>query len=264
VGLDTLDLSTIASCGHRVMGDGRRSLANGSERASAGLGCPVAGVIAVVVVSRDGWLGAGALGAGLGAALAAGAGVAHADGGRGDAAVSDAASEVSVSGASVADFRSLGAGSREEQYATTKTATKTLTIVSKNPKPLICLITKLMGIQESKMCFSPDKSSTVDFEAESNKIPLNQFRICKKGELQEKQIEIDLILKSEIEDYYEGEESLFDEVTQIQYLIEIGEFHDRDKFSWNEFRDFDLLKIHKKTFKFKFCHVRQEVISRSF
>lgn len=87
---------------------------------------------------------------------------------------------------------------------------------------------------------------------------MNQFRICKKGELQEKQIEIDLMLRTEIEDYYEGEseESLFDNVSHIQYTVEIGEFHDRDRFSWNEYRDFDLQKIHKKTFKFKFCHVR--------
>ena len=108
-----------------------------------------------------------------------------------------------------------------------------------------------------KCCVDTTFSQTYQMGLEAanpNTIKINEFQLCKKGQIQDQKIEIEMTIISHMMDdeYLEGCKSL-------HYTVEIGELHERDKLQWTEYQDLDLLKKKKLEFAFKMNHIKQIV-----
>lgn len=86
------------------------------------------------------------------------------------------------------------------------------------------------------MCTDPDYAQgeerhSSDEMAGSNKkvLKINEFQLCKKGEIQQDKIEIQMRIQTSIPD-----DELMDDCVSLMYSVEIGELHERDKFQWIE------------------------------
>lgn len=55
------------------------------------------------------------------------------------------------------------------------------------------------------------------------------------------------------------DDDLLEDCKSLQYLVEIGEIHERDKYAWTEYNDLDDLKLKKLEFDFKMSHIKQTV-----
>ena len=82
-------------------------------------------------------------------------------------------------------------------------------------------------------------------------VPINEFQICKKSEIQEGKIEMEMTIKSEIND-----EEVLEECKNLYYSVEIGELHERDKFSWSELIEVQQSKTKTLEFAFKLNHIK--------
>ena len=54
-----------------------------------------------------------------------------------------------------------------------------------------------------------------------------EFQICKKGQIQDQKIEIEMFVNARIDDY-----DLLDNLDTVYFSVEIGETYERDKFKW--------------------------------
>lgn len=67
-----------------------------------------------------------------------------------------------------------------------------------------------------------------------NTIKINEFQLCKKGQIQDQKIEIQMVIQSHIMD-----DDCLEDCKSLSYCLEIGEFHERDKLQWTDFHDLD-------------------------
>ena len=73
---------------------------------------------------------------------------------------------------------------------------------------------------------------------EGKKVALNQFQLCRKGEIQQDKIQIKMQISTEIadDDDWDDEDDydLLHRCEMLVFTVEIGELHERDKFTWSE------------------------------
>ena len=83
----------------------------------------------------------------------------------------------------------------------------------------------------------------------------NEFQICKKGQIQDQKIEIEMFITARIDDY-----DFLDNLDTVYFSLEIGESYERDKFKWTV-KGQGLEEEMRKTlsFPFKMNHVKQTV-----
>jgi len=58
------------------------------------------------------------------------------------------------------------------------------------------------------------------------------------------------------EDEQEWGEDLLSTCKSLSYTVEIGELHERDKYTWTEVRDIEDRKVKKINFDFKLNHIK--------
>lgn len=85
-------------------------------------------------------------------------------------------------------------------------------------------------------------------------VKINQFQICKKGQIMDQKIEIEMEVLTLIADY-----DLLDNLDTLYFSVEIGESYERDKFKWTERTGFEEEKRKKIEFGFKMNHIKQVV-----
>lgn len=99
---------------------------------------------------------------------------------------------------------------------------------------------------------------------------MNQFQLCRKGEIKQDKIEMQLQVQLELEDDEtfddEDDYDLLHRCLSLDVLLEIGESHDRDKFSWKEAHSLNKKKnsvfgqrVKECEFEFKMNHIKQIV-----
>ncbi len=65
-------------------------------------------------------------------------------------------------------------------------------------------------------------------------IKINEFQLCKKSQIQDQKIEMEMVIQTKIEDY-----EILDNLDALFFSVEIGELHERDKFKWVERNTFE-------------------------
>jgi hypothetical protein len=84
-------------------------------------------------------------------------------------------------------------------------------------------------------------------------VKASQFQLCKKGEIQDQKIEIEMLVHTHLTDY-----DLAENLDTLYYSVEIGELYERDKFNWSErgpnFLDEEKRKVLE--FAFKMNHIK--------
>ena len=118
-----------------------------------------------------------------------------------------------------------------------------------------------------------------EISTRTNSIAINAFQMCKKGEIFQENIEMQLRLvsqftPSEEDSYEEGDESdeedygnFMARCQSLSYNVEIGELHERDKFNWiinktnqrGSTGGLEDKKIKQLDFNFKLNHIKQVV-----
>ena len=58
---------------------------------------------------------------------------------------------------------------------------------------------------------------------------------------------------------YLDDEEVLENCQKLEYSVEIGEFHERDRFSWAEPVGYGEDKVHKEVLDFKINHIKQTV-----
>ena len=98
-----------------------------------------------------------------------------------------------------------------------------------------------MGANNIKCCTDPSFAQGLDREqyatpigygdqsTSSSSLKINEFQLCKKGEIHQEKIEIQMRIQSIIPD-----DEIMDDCISLTYSVEIGELHERDKYSWIE------------------------------
>jgi hypothetical protein len=87
-----------------------------------------------------------------------------------------------------------------------------------------------------------------------------EFKICKKGHIQQQKIEIEMMVMAHIQDY-----DLLDNLDALYFSVDLGESYERDKFKWTVknggpggvLLDEEIRK--KLEFNFKMNHIKQTV-----
>ena len=69
-----------------------------------------------------------------------------------------------------------------------------------------------------------------DDENDKRLLKINEFQLCKKGEIQQEKIDIQMRVTTSVP--YDEEE--LEGLTSLTTVVEIGESHERDKFTWVE------------------------------
>ena len=112
----------------------------------------------------------------------------------------------------------------------------------------------------------------------SNSIAINAMQMCKKGEIVQENIEMKMriltrVTASEDDSFDEDDQNSSDEEDEgdfmarcqsLTYNVEIGELHERDKFTWIESkgvgrsnsRSLEDKKLKQLDFKFKLNHIK--------
>ena len=81
-----------------------------------------------------------------------------------------------------------------------------------------------------------------------------EFQICKKNQIQDQKIEIEMFVVTKIDDY-----EILEGLDTLYYSVEIGELYERDKFKWTERQHLDQEKQKLIEFAFKMNHIKQTV-----
>lgn len=97
------------------------------------------------------------------------------------------------------------------------------------------------------------------YEPLNQTIKINEFQLCKKGQILSDKIEMEMTVVSHIMD-----DELLEECKSLQYSVEIGEIHERDKYQWAEYQDLESQKKKKLEFDFKMNHIKQVVSIDSY
>lgn len=135
-----------------------------------------------------------------------------------------------------------------------------------------------MGANNIKCCTDPNFAQGPDQDdysreyggqsINSTSLVINEFELCKKGDIHQEKIEIQMRIQSIIPD-----DEIMDDCISLTYNVEVGELHERDKYSWievlgstvniNKYRPVDdemdeivFKKMKTLDFEFKMNHIK--------
>ena len=125
-------------------------------------------------------------------------------------------------------------------------------------------------IAHARQCADPNfaqwdtRNADVDEPRNSHVLKINEFQLCKKAEIQQEKIEIQMRIQSAVPD-----DDIMDDCVSLTYSVEFGELHERDKYQWVEVvkpltikqqdeEEFDLAfkKMKVLDFEFKMNHIK--------